>query len=69
MGFATRLHLKHRGLSGVVPSVLRFHPRLAYHNRGRTLFPAIVARITRVDGMLVGLHRTYLDPDGAGKRP
>ena len=44
---------------------LRFHPSLAYRDdTGRwRRFPALVAAVTGNDGDLVGVHRTWLDPD------
>lgn len=51
---------------------LRFHPALPYWKQGddgQPEFigrpPAMLARIQRADGMGVGLHRIYLEPDGA----
>jgi putative DNA primase/helicase len=50
---------------------LRFHPSVPYWkqgNDGQPQFvgtpPALLARIVRADGMAVGLHRIYLEPDG-----
>lgn len=63
-------YLRSRGLSGAVPESIRFHARLAYHDdRGRLVghFPAMLARVERLNGELVALHRTYLDPAGDGK--
>jgi hypothetical protein len=64
-------YLLHRGLSGAVPSVLRYHPALRYRqDEGYTrTFPAILAPLRRHSGELVGLHRTYLACDGPGKAP
>lgn len=67
-----REYLRHRGLSGNAPDALRFHPRLPYYDEeGRHVgdFPAILARVETVQGHLVALHRTYLDPTGPGKAP
>lgn len=56
------------------PASLRFHPALGYYERtdeGRCChvrdYPALLARIDDPDGVLVSLHRTYLN-DG-GKAP
>jgi putative DNA primase/helicase len=50
---------------------LRFHPALPYWKQGSDgqpefvgTPPALLARIVRADGMAVGLHRIYLEPDG-----
>lgn len=44
-------------------SELRFHPSCPIHPRPLTIFrPAIVAAV-RSDAGLVGIHRTFLDPD------
>ncbi|HMQ92615.1 DUF7146 domain-containing protein [Amaricoccus sp.] len=56
-------------------SVLRFHPE-CFH-RGEhdppdappQRWPALLAKITDLDGQMTGLHRTWLDPDTAGKAP
>jgi hypothetical protein len=46
---------------------LRFHPRSYYrpdeHSPTET-WPAMVARVTDLDGRITGAHRTWLDPDG-----
>lgn len=57
------------------PSVLRYHP--ACFHRGDDLpqeappqrWPALLAKVTDVDGQLTGLHRTWIDPATAGKAP
>jgi putative DNA primase/helicase len=68
-------YLSHRGLSGRVPEVLRFHRALGYFERGVNGhlhhlgdLPAMVAPVQSADGEIVALHRTYLDPSGPGKR-
>jgi hypothetical protein len=51
------------------PPVIRFHPNLKHFPSGES-FPAMVCRVTRVtDGAFLGVHRTYLRPDGLGKAP
>lgn len=59
----------HRGLGGEVPAVLYFHPNLDYYKDGKKFakFPAMIASFQRVDGLVVGYLRLYLDPDGPGK--
>jgi putative DNA primase/helicase len=62
-------YFKYRGLSIPVPSTLRLHPSLNYFHQGPPVkYPCMIARITRGDES-VGLHRTWLDPDGQGKAP
>jgi putative DNA primase/helicase len=64
-------YLRHRGLSGRVPPALRWHPALPYHQPGQPpqTFPAMVARFVDAEGHELGVHRTWLDPKGAGKAP
>ncbi|HLH69442.1 MAG TPA: DUF3987 domain-containing protein [Candidatus Dormibacteraeota bacterium] len=64
-------YLRHRGLSGRVPPALRFHPSLPYHQPGQPprTFPAMVARFVDAEGRALGVHRTWLDPQGEGKAP
>lgn len=47
-------------------NTLRFHPAL-YHARTQQNLPAMVARLRGPQGQAMGLHRTYLRPDGSGK--
>jgi hypothetical protein len=46
---------------------LRFHPHCYYrpdeHSPTET-WPAMIARVTDLDGRITGAHRTWLDPDG-----
>ena len=53
----------HVGLA--IPASLRFHPRLKHRNG--VYLPAMVAAIEYLDGAIVGIHRTFLKPDGTGK--
>jgi hypothetical protein len=59
------VYLAGRGIT-VTPDVLRFTPRLKHSPSGLWL-PAMLAPVVDVNGNLVGLHRTFLDPDGRGK--
>jgi hypothetical protein len=46
-------YLKHRGLSGDIPPMLRFHPALPYHDgqpNPSGYFPAIVAKVLSPTG-------------------
>lgn len=49
----------------VIPPSLRFHPAIK-HPSGVSL-PAMVALVENVRGEGMGIHRTYLLPDGSGK--
>lgn len=48
-----------------VPASLRFHPMLLYPGGGH--MPAMVGEIVNRAGEFVGIHRTFLAPDGKGK--
>ena len=57
-----------RGLYLPATPMLRFHPGLK-HPSG-SVWPAMVARVTRgSDNAPLGIHRTFLARDGAGKAP
>jgi Toprim domain len=46
---------------------LRFHPRCYYHpdeHSPTETWPAMIARVTDLEGRITGAHRTWLDPDG-----
>jgi putative DNA primase/helicase len=58
-------YLANRGITTPLPPSLRYAPRCR-HPSGIWL-PAMVARIDNIDGELIGLHRTFLRPDGCGK--
>jgi phage/plasmid primase-like uncharacterized protein len=58
-------YLASRSITIPVPPSLRWTPR-CWHQSGRYL-PAMVARIDGVNGELIGVHRTYLRPDGTDK--
>ncbi|MFZ0995780.1 MAG: toprim domain-containing protein [Candidatus Dormiibacterota bacterium] len=62
-------YLRFRGLSGTIPPTLRFHQGLRYTDPDGPIryFPAMLGRFLDADGQVVGLHRTFLDPRGAGK--
>lgn len=64
-GDPVSLYLRRRGLAGPVPEHLRLHPRLTYWDSGdRGAWPAMIAPLIRLDGVVLALHRTYLTPDG-----
>ena len=57
--------LARAGIALAIPSSIRFHPRLWY--APGVYLPAMIAAIENRDGCIVGVHRTYLKPDGTGK--
>lgn len=67
-GTLVETYLASRGLRIGPPSALRFHPSLKHPAGVR--WPAMVAVVTRgADDTPVGIHRTFLAPDGSGKAP
>ena len=61
-------YLRDRGIAPLHEGgALRFHPRCYYrpddHSPTET-WPAMIARVTNLDGRITGAHRTWLDPDG-----
>jgi Toprim domain len=65
LGTEVETYLLSRELSTSVPPTLRY-ARLRHRAGGRWL-PCMVAAVQAVDRRLIGLHRTYLRPDGRGK--
>ncbi|TCP39613.1 DUF7146 domain-containing protein [Rhodovulum marinum] len=69
-------YLAARGLTdlGALPA-LRYHPACFHrgddHPRAAPpqRWPALLAKVTDLDGRLTGLHRTWIDPVSAGKAP
>lgn len=63
-------YLRRRGCATPPPDGdLRYHPHV-WHSPTRTYWPALLAIITdAVTGEQMGVHRTYLAPDGSGKAP
>lgn len=62
-----------RGLSAIMddfPGNLRLHAGLPYWLDGAMVgrFPVMIGRVQNVEGSLVGLHQTYLSPDGGKAR-
>lgn len=58
-----------RGISIFTPPTLRLHSSLSYYHKGSPVsYPCMIAQII-LDDEIVGLHRTWLDPDGFGKAP
>ncbi|WP_454651286.1 DUF7146 domain-containing protein [Bradyrhizobium liaoningense] len=61
-------YLQRRGIARIHHGgSLRFHPRCYYrpdeHSPTET-WPAMIARVTDLEGRITGAHRTWLDPDG-----
>ena len=68
-GTAAEAYLARRGivlLSGT--GALRFHPACYYRGEdGTQALPALIAAVTDGAGRIMGVHRTWLAPGGAGK--
>jgi phage/plasmid primase-like uncharacterized protein len=64
-GTAVQHYLRTRGITLPPPPSLRWAARCR-HPSGIFL-PAMVAKVVNLDGELIGLHRTFLRPDGSGK--
>lgn len=70
-GTLAETYLRARGIShGAASSALRFHPKCWHREEGQTKpvpRPALIAAVTDGAGVLQGVHRTWLAPDGQGK--
>ena len=67
-GTPVATYLRSRGITISPPRSIRYHARLK-HPSGAA-WPAMVALVTRgVDDEPIGVHRTFLAPDGKGKAP
>ena len=64
-GTLVETYLQSRSITTPVPPTLRYAP-LRHRESARSL-PCMVAAVQAADGRLIGLHRTYLRPDGRGK--
>ncbi|MGM4884853.1 DUF7146 domain-containing protein [Rhizobium sp. 62_C5_N11_2] len=64
-------YLRKRGiLRASTHAALRFHPSCYYRDlvtARTTSYPALIAAVTEPAGAITGVHRSWLDPDGAGK--
>ena len=75
-GSLAERYLATRGLTdlGALPA-LRYHPACFHRGDDQPRvappqrLPALLAKVTGLDGQLTGLHRTWLDPATAGKAP
>lgn len=75
-GTLAERYLEKRGLVGAAQThALRFHPNCFYWREGHSpleppeTWPALLAKVTDMEGRLTGLHRTWLDPATALKAP
>jgi hypothetical protein len=66
-------YLRRRGISVLHKTAsLRFHPHCYYkpdHDGPTETWPALIAAVTTLNGVITGVHRTWLDPSGRGKAP
>ena len=72
-GTLVESYLRHRGIDALHDvRALRYHPR-CYHrpeDGGPTqTWPAMIASVTDLGGLITGVQRTWLDPSGIGKAP
>jgi len=72
-GTLVETYLRHRSIDDLHDvGALRYHPR-CYHrpdDDGPTqTWPAMIASVTDLSGLITGAHRTWLDPSGLGKAP
>ena len=61
-GTKAEAYLRQRGLEVFDDADLRFHPNLTHWDT-RTGHPALIGIIRDRAGSIIGVHRTYLDPD------
>ena len=67
-GTLAEAYLRNRGITDLREAgSLRFHPRCYYlpdEASETEIWPAMIAAVTDLDGRIVGVQRTWLDPDG-----
>ena len=72
-GTLAAAYLRRRGIAGLNGTdSLRFHPRCYYRPDRYSpteTWPALIAAVTDLGNRITGVHRTWLDPSGAGKAP
>ncbi len=72
-GTLAESYLRARAITHLVDlPALRFHPRCYYRpdaDAETQTCPALIAAVTDLRGSITGVHRTWLDPSGAGKAP
>jgi len=66
IGTLVEVYLRSRGIEHPPPLSLRFAPALFHRESGRK-FPAMIGGIQNIEGRVVGVHRTFVRRDGAGK--
>ncbi|SDA96583.1 DUF7146 domain-containing protein [Mesorhizobium qingshengii] len=70
-GTLAEQYLRHRDIVlSARERALRFHPNCYYRDFATgemVALPALIAAITDLDGLLTGVQRTWLEPDGYGK--
>ena len=72
-GTVVETYLRHRAIVNLHHGgSLRYHPRCYYRlaeDLRTEVWPAMIARVTDLNGRIAGVHRTWLDPGGVGKAP
>lgn len=72
-GTLAETYLRTRGIAALHElTSLRFHPRCYYRpdqHLPTETWPAVIAAVTTLDGVITGVHRTWLDPSGRSKAP
>lgn len=75
-GTVAEAYLRGRGIIGLGDATaFRFHPRCYYWREEHAseeqpeTWPALLAKVTDLDGTQTGVHRTWLDPANARKAP
>ncbi len=72
-GTLAETYLRTRGISDLLElTSLRFHSRCYYRpddDLPTETWPALIAAVTTLDGVITGAHRTWLDPSGRSKAP
>jgi hypothetical protein len=71
-GTPAAAYLAHRGLTAIASPWLRYHPSCYVRvsdEAQRQAWPALLAALTDVHGVVRGVHRTWLDPSGRGLAP
>jgi hypothetical protein len=72
-GTVVEAYLRHRAIVNLHHGgSLRYHPRCYYRlaeDLPTEIWPAMIARVTDLNGRITGVHRTWLDPQGVGKAP
>jgi hypothetical protein len=66
-GSLSATYLAGRSITGSLPGSLRFHGGAPRGYDAPSFGPAMVAKVTDREGYQIGLHLTFLRPDGLGK--